>query len=243
MKQYVYVAVAGILLSLFSCKDHCIKGDGNVMNNASRYFNYFDIIQSNINADVYITYVNDTLPDEVFIRCDGNLDPYIHTSVDKSNNTLYIELDNEHCIRPSRPIEVYVYAHRITGIISNSSGKMICDSIVSSNLSIQVLGNGGIYMTGISIDLITGNLVGNGTIEIEGKGINGTYVNWAGGRFTAAQMMLSGNCSATCKGTGGMSVYCKNILTADPGPNGAVITFYGNPHMVIAPQERVVPGN
>jgi hypothetical protein len=242
MKKYwLFLAVLPIVF--ISCKDHCIKGDGNVQNNTSRYFDYFDIVQSDIKSNVYIFPVYDTLPDEVFTYCDGNLDPYIKSWVDKTNNTLHIEQDDKNCIRPSKPLEIYVYAHKITGITSNSSGYMYCDSLTSSNLSIQVLGSGSIYMKVINISLISANLSGNGEIVLEGQGITGSYTNWGSGKFTAAQMRLSGNCTATCKGIGNLSLYCHGILTADPGPNGAIIYFYGNPYPVIAPPERVVPGS
>ncbi len=244
MKKYIFVFFVSVIL--FSCKDKCIKGDQNVMENGSRYFSEgFDYIQSDINYPVTIVQVYDSLDDEVMVTTDGNLDPYVLAWVDSKNATLHIELDPDHCVKPSSPMSIFVYAHQVHGVISNSSGDIYCDDVSTDNLNVRINNNGYIRMRGIKItNHLTAEVGGSGLIDIQGSGRSATYINNGNSsqsKITANYMMLSGDCSANCTGPGTISLYCDSRLTADAGLNGGFIYFYGEP-IVYGPLERVIPG-
>ena len=232
-------------LALVSCKDKCIHGDENVIMNPSRFYDPFDIVQSDLSLEhsLYIIPVNDTLQDEVQFYCESNLDPYIFTYIDPQTKTLHIESDPDHCLRTKKTVEIYVYVHKLAGITSNSSGHIYCDSLnnPTGSLDLRVISNGSIRMRALDIDILTADLAGSGSIDVEGDGRMGYYTNRGPSQLKASSMKMRGNCSATNTGAGTISLWCDGILTADPGPTGFVY-YYGSPIEINAPIEGVIPG-
>jgi hypothetical protein len=231
----------GILIS--SCEDmwnHCVDGNGDRISE-TRQLESFERIQVSGDFDVQIDTGRES---SAVVKVDENLLDLVATHV--SGNKLIIETRNNHCLRPSRPIEVTVSTPAISEIYLEGSGNIACNGIRTDELNIILEGSGQIDCYEIEATSVSVNLQGSGLINtrvfvenlaalLEGSGeisMNGETVNSdltiTGSGHIKADQVISDVCYANISGSGQIDTRVNNVLDVTITGSGTVY-YRGDP--------------
>jgi hypothetical protein len=246
MKTQRLLLLPGIFFSLIffiSCEDlwnHCVDGNGTRMFE-TRQLESFDQIQISGDFDVQIDTGRES---SVVVETDENLLDLVVTHV--SGNKLIIETRDDHCLNPSRPIEITINTPTASEIILEGSGYINCYGLRTEELTIELDGSGQIECyeveaTSVTIDLqgsgmissslTTGNLEaqleGSGEIRLNGASVSSDLKITGSGHIRADQVDTD-VCVAYISGSGQINTLVNNAL--DVTIIGSGLVYYkGNP--------------
>jgi len=244
--QRKYFLLPGIFFSLIlfiSCEDiwnYCVDGNGTRMYE-TRQLESFSRIQVSGDFDVQIDTSRES---SVVVEADENLLDLVVTHV--SGDKLIIESRDDHCLRPSRPIEIKIKTSSVSEIILEGSGYINCYGLRTEDLTIELDGSGQIECyeveaTSVTLDLqgsgmistslltenLEARLEGSGEIRMNGESVNSDYKITGSGHISADQLE-SDVCVAYISGSGQINTLVNNVLDVTIIGSGMVY-YKGNP--------------
>jgi hypothetical protein len=207
----------------------------------TRQLETFDQIQVSGDFDVQIDTGRES---SVVVETDENLLDLVVTHV--SGNKLIIETRDNHCLNPSRPIEITINTPAVKEIILEGSGYINCYGLRTEELTIELDGSGQIECYEVEASSVTLDLQGSGLIagslltgnveaQLEGSGeirMNGESVSSdlriTGSGHVRADQLESDVCVAYISGSGQINTLVNNVL--DVTIIGSGLVYYkGNP--------------
>jgi hypothetical protein len=151
------------LISLNSCSD-CVHGSGQ-LHEEERLLPDFDVLQSDLAADILIRPAGDRPGPGIVIRAQQNLMPLILASVE--NNAL--KLSSASCYFNAEPVTIIVYTDSLRAIDLGGSGDISCEMTLKSPKTDIVLSGSGNISFPYSGESLNIELAGSGHIMAEGN--------------------------------------------------------------------------
>jgi len=140
----------------------CVMGSGNV-ESETRTVDTFHSVELGGWGNLYVT--QDGISD-IRIEAEDNILPLLQTYV--SDNVLVIEHEKFKCIRPVKPVNVYVSMEEVKRLSLSGSGKIIGQTgIISDSLDVRVSGSGDIDLEVDTEELKT-TISGSGSAQLKG---------------------------------------------------------------------------
>lgn len=225
MKRIINTGILIAVSTLFiasSCTKifDCIRGN-NIIATESRNVSSFNAISSQGSFNVYVSY--DSVS-SLEIKAEENIIPYINTYVRR--NTLYLEVQDNRCIRENQPVKIYVNTNSIEQLSLLGSGSIDCSWIDESSVILDILGSGDIIAT-VNVDYLEANVAGSGEIRLYGFA-DRCSMDITGSGDIAALNMESNECFADIAGTGDMYVWVNDLLDGEILGTGNIY-YTGNP--------------
>jgi Putative auto-transporter adhesin, head GIN domain len=182
----------------------CIEGNNDIRTE-SRNVQGFDEIVNEGSFDVYVTYGKEY---EVIIEAEGNLIPYISTRV--RDDRLLIDNVDMRCLRPNRPMKLFITTPVIETLVLEGSGLVSCDTFHIQDLRVELAGSGKMEATAESsfMDVV---LSGSGNIELHGSSVQSEFLISGSGSIHSYDLEQE-ECVATISGSGNMYVKVNNLL-------------------------------
>lgn len=207
MKQIALLLTFSVLLfSTSSCNKKVLKGEGPIISE-TRSLADFDQILCNGSVDLTIVASN---KDEVTISGYQNLVPAYRTDV--SNNTLYLEYDDDYINVKHDNIKLTVYTTGFGKLKLSGSGDVVMMSDINTDyMDVTIEGSGNIRLTQNTFKTFITKVNGSGNINARDVDANEVY--------------------ATVSGSGDISVTALDLLDARISGSGD-IDYWGNPSSV-----------
>jgi len=233
------VLVATLFLTSCYKPWHKIEGNGDVITE-TRVVGSFERVYNSGIFDVYIIQADYR---EVVMEAESNLLPFIRTKTSGNNLTI----DTRDNLKPSRPINVYVYTPDITRAELSGSGMIYSDSLKVNNLSVRLSGSGSIDMAvrgndvecdisgsgscrmQVEADKLKANISGSGEMEFYGYANRADYKISGSGSIHSYDLPVD-DCYTTTSGSGDMYVNVYNYLDVTISGSGNVY-YLGTPQI------------
>ncbi len=213
-------------LSLISCAQETVKGNGN-MNSETRTVNKnFDGVES---AGAFDVVINDAAQDGK-IKLEGESNILEKIEVEVQGTTLVIKTKKGVNLNFRKAVKVTLNAQNLKSIGLSGSGNITAKGVQKSNdFSVALSGSGDIE-TGISAQNTNVAISGSGNIKLSGNsnklkiGISGSGdVNAFGLKTTDTEIGVSGS--------GDVEVTCSGSLTGAVAGSGDIF-YKGNPSKI-----------
>jgi len=153
------LSIAIVAISIQSCRK--ISGHGPVVTE-TRNVSGFNSINAGIDGTVYVT------PGPVYkveIHAQKNVIDILETNV--SGGELKLEFDYRKHLGVHDPVEVYITAPDITGLIVNGSGDIkVTDVLRPSNMALKISGSGTINIPKLETSYIYAKISGSGDMVL-----------------------------------------------------------------------------
>lgn len=245
--KLIYITAIIIAVITSSCHTYfwyCIEGSG-IIETEYRELTDFNGITVAGDYDVEITQGDFY---EVLVEGDDNLIPLVETYI--SNNKLKIKNLDNRCLNSTGSINIYITMPEINSLKMAGSGNIICDSITTDKLEIELVGSGDIEVgygeqvviadeieiknTGsgsiycyAEANIVDVEIVGSGDVEVEGNSID-SYLYIAGSGDIVADNLIVDYCTSEIVGSGNMYVYVLEDLTVTIAGSGNIY-YVGDP--------------
>jgi hypothetical protein len=183
-------------------------------------------------------------PQQLVVRTDDNIMPYLRTTV--HNNVLTISL--EPGIRHTTALEIDVVMAKIRGLSASGSGTITGENRISSDsLDLEVSGSGNALLDisakdvdtklsgsgNVTLNLDVGTLSsaisGSGKLSLTGRAVTHDYHTSGSGRLRAMDLMTE-NTSARISGSGNCEISVSEDLDVRISGSGHV-RYRGNPRI------------
>jgi hypothetical protein len=217
----VFLCALSCFIYLTSCNHfHKIEGNG-IVKTEDRTVGIFTSIRSEGSFEVFIS---QDPAQSVVVEAEENLLPYIETDV--HSNELLIKTRDHRNIHNNDPIRIYVKTPSIESIELSGSGKIDCDSMITSYLELNLSGSGDISAI-TSSNKIKAYISGSGEINLSGTA-NETDLDIKGSGDIHSYGLQQDTCLADISGSGDMFVYVNKFLDVKISGSGKV-HYQGNP--------------
>ena len=146
------IILISIFLSVISCEDILklnITGDGNIITDSLRLRNNFNIKELEL-TDNFILEIYHSEKPALYVEADSNLMSYIKT--DFLRNKLTIRRQSDHNLKPSRKIIIRLFTDNLSSIDIWNRGAVICDTLITNTLSINIYGKSKFKCKNILVD-------------------------------------------------------------------------------------------
>jgi hypothetical protein len=220
------VGLLSTCLVLVGCGDvfgeRVIHGRGEVLIE-SRPVGHFTGVSNSTAAEVEILH---GFTDQLFIRAEENLLPYVRTRV--QNGVLVIYTDDV-TLRPRYPIVVEVDVVTLRRLESSGSGFMRGQLIDATRLEINTSGTGDIDLPGLMADSMIILSSGSGDVTAEGQVERLRLDMSAAGRVDTRDLEAS-EADATISGSGSGTIRVRDHLRATLSGSGSLL-YFGSPEV------------
>lgn len=202
-----------------------IKGSGNIIQE-TRDVNKINAVS--LSSIGELTIINGD-KEELVIKADENLLPYITTKV--NNGQLTIGTKNGININPSSKIHYTLYVTgKITTLDVSGLGNIITDKIETDRIYLEVSGSGNIRVDELISEKADSTVSGLGSIEIEKGKIGDHTIEISGSGQLKASDVENEQCEINISGLGSARVWVTERLNAEISGSGN-IEYYGNPRI------------
>lgn len=226
---YSIILLLSVLLINQSCVNplnRCIRGN-NVLAEEIRDLDNISGISAAGSFDVYV--IKDSIL-SIKIEGDENILPYISTK--NKNNTLYIEVNDNRCIKPELPLKVYIHTPNINYLSLSGSGEINCDSIDNSFLELNISGSGDIIVENAITESVEAEISGSGDIRIKGITTDADFDITGSGDIRALDL-LQEKCFIDIAGSGSVYANVSDLLDVRITGSGSVY-YTGNPDVNVS---------
>ena|SRR5690554_3278971 len=230
MKTKLLLVTGAVILLLASCIDEFIIHGNGIPAMDNRRVSDFSSVSSEGDFEVHIVQDDEC---EVVVHADSNVLPFIQTTVNGGH--LRIHFRGLHGIRNRLPVEVFIKAPSVEGLVQSGSGFIKTGWLAGETINYVVSGSGRIESS-VEADDIDAVVSGSGDLFIKGVAINtGLAVSGSG---TIEGMDFSTEmCDAKVSGSGDVWVNVNDYLKAVVSGSGHVF-YSGTPYI-----EMVVSGS
>ncbi|MFH0895519.1 MAG: head GIN domain-containing protein [Bacteroidota bacterium] len=209
------------VLGFGSClKHHWLDGNGHVVTQ-DRNTESFHALNASGDYEVYFN--KDSLC-SVTVEAEENLLPYIETEV--WDGVMHVGTKNHVNIDDHFPIKVYLRGPYLDNVKLSGSGKIVCDSLITNNLSVNLSGSGHISLCAHCND-IHAEISGSGDLEMGGI-TNESNLHISGSGNIHSFNLQQNTCFAKISGSGNMYVTVSDLLDATISGSGKIY-YQGNP--------------
>ena len=212
------------LIYLSSCDglfEERIEGN-NIVVTKVRTVTPFNEVISTGNFDVYITIADST---SLIVEAEENLFAFITTKV--SGDKFYVETKDNYRIDNNKPIKIFLTTPNMKGAWLTGSGFIVCDSLTTDFLDLEITGSGDIEFTKLDLLEIDGQITGTGDIIVSGTANRSDFTITGLGQIHSLGL-LQNYCDALITGLGNIYVnvdeYLKALITGS-----GYIYYLGNP--------------
>lgn len=222
MKKIFLFAAAVSMLSLMSCAQNNVKGDGNYKTE-TRNHSGFKGVGAGGDFDVEIKTGSGY---SVEIMADGNLMQYIETDV--NNGVLRINTRDNHNLRASKPIKVNVVMPVLESASVAGSGDMFSSGVltVGNQLKVSLAGSGTCKLHVAPNANIKASIAGSGDIRMRGATDNLSVSIAGSGNFEGFELSAN-KADVRISGSGDVQTNVSNELSASIAGSGDV-QYKGN---------------
>lgn len=212
------------LIYLSSCDElfeERIEGN-NIVVTKVRTVTPFNEVISTGNFDVFITIADST---SLIVEAEENLFAFITTKV--SGDKFYVETKDNYRIDNNKPIKIFLTTPNMEGAMLTGSGFIVCDSLTTDFLDLEITGSGDIEFNKLDLLEIDGQITGTGDIIVSGTADRSDFTITGSGHIHSLDL-LQNYCDALITGSGNIYVnvdeYLKALITGS-----GYIYYLGNP--------------
>ncbi len=220
-KKIIKVVVLAILVLFTSCKDRCVKGNGEIANEMRSVSNFTSIEVSSALKVIF------TQSDEykVEVVADDNLIGYITTEV--NGNELHVKVKNEKCFKKITKAEIHVSAPSISTIeISGASSFETTNQLNADNIQLKLSGASQLNFT-IQTHNLNADISGASSVEVSGVA-NSIILKESGASEFRSTNLLTKTAVVDFSGASSGSINVQNNLNATLS-GASSLNYYGNP--------------
>ena len=222
MKKLLILFMLTLPFILSSCIN-CTIGSGNVISQ-DRSDGEFNSISLSGQGILYLTQGNEN---DIKIEAEDNIMPLIESYVE--NNKLIIRHAPFQCIRPTKPIKIYISFQDLNSISISGSGEIISQNTLElDTLDISISGSGKINLN-LNADKLTTSISGSSDATYNGK-VNYNFIIISGSADINALGLQTNSTSISISGAGKTSVNAQKNLDILVSGSGT-IRYTGNPQI------------
>ncbi|NOQ25844.1 MAG: hypothetical protein GQ564_10825 [Bacteroidales bacterium] len=212
------------LIYLSSCDElfeERIEGNNIVVTKVRTVAPFNEVISTG-NFDVYITIADSS---SLIIEAEENLFAFITTKV--RGDKFYLEEKDNYRIDNNQAIKIFLTTPNIEGAMLTGSGFIICDSLTTDFLDLEITGSGDIEFNKLDLLEIDGQITGSGDITVWGTADRSEFTITGSGHIHGLDL-LQNYCDALITGSGNIYVNVDEHLKA-------LITGSGNIYYLGSP--------
>lgn len=214
------------LFSIFlsSCEkifEDRVEGNNNVITRI-RSINTFDEIYVEGNFNVYFTIADTT---SLRIEAEENLVPLIITKV--SGQQFYVKPKDDFQLDNNKAMNIFLTSPNLEGVVLSGSGLLVCDSLFTDFLSVEITGSGKVQFDKLDLNDIEGSISGSGDIVLAGE-VDRSEFEITGSGAIRALDLVQNDCDARITGSGNIYVNVVDYLKARITGSGNIY-YVGNP--------------
>ncbi len=222
MKQFIFLAAIGLLLTTTGCWEDFTIGGNGIQATENRVITEFNEMKSSGSFDVHITNGDNY---EVIVTAESNIIPYIETYV--TGSTLHLDIRGIHNVNNHLPMQVFVTTPQIKSIKQSGSGDITTGYFEADNYELFVSGSGSIT-TAVDATTVDAGISGSGKIKISGTATKTNFSISGSGKIDSYDLVAH-NCDAHISGSGNMYVSASDFIKATISGSGNVF-YIGNPN-------------
>jgi len=218
----IVLLVIAIVLGIYTTGiGTCVIGSGNV-DSETRSVDIFHSAELRGWGNLYITQNGAS---EISIEAEDNILPLLKTYV--TSGKLIIENELLTCIRPTKPVNVYVSMEEVKQLSVSGSGDIIGQTkITSDSLGVAISGSGNIDLD-VDAKKLSTSISGSGNAKL--KGVATTHdVMFSGSGKIQSYELVTEETTLTISGSGNSEVFASNELDVTISGSGNVY-YKGNP--------------